>query len=109
MKPVVSLTASAVEHVELILAANPSKLLRLGVNNRGCSGHSYTFELINESDQHPLDTVIHDGVVVCNRSLLKLIGSTLNWQETQFGAHFEYTNPAVTHTCGCGTSVGFAS
>ena len=109
MKSVVQLTHSAQQQIEQILADNPNKLLRLGVNSKGCSGHSYTFDLIEDHELHPLDSVIHTGVVVCNRSMLRLIGSTLNWQVTKFGAHFEYNNPAVTHTCGCGTSVGFAS
>jgi iron-sulfur cluster assembly protein len=82
----------------------------LGVNNKGCSGHSYTFDLVQPQQIKKFDEVIKIediSVVVEASSLLKLIGSTLDWQTDRFGSKFVWHNPMVKNTCGCGESVGF--
>lgn len=110
MKSPVALTPSAVERISAILEANQGKVLRLGVNNKGCSGHSYTFDLIEDTQVKKFDEIIQLGehkVAVDAGSLLKLIGSTLDWQTDKFGSKFVWHNPLVVNTCGCGESVAF--
>jgi len=110
MNNVIEITAAAQDQISTILQAHPGQVLVLGVNNKGCSGHSYTFDLQPDDQLHALDTQLTVGpykVAVQYHSLLKLIGSTLDYQVDQFGARFVWHNPAVKNTCGCGTSVGF--
>jgi iron-sulfur cluster assembly 1 len=110
MTPLVILTASAKTQIINTLDQHPNQWLKLGVNNRGCSGHSYTFELIPAHSQKKFDELISVGshvIVIDASSVLRLIGSTLDWQTDRFGSKFIWHNPSVKNTCGCGESVGF--
>lgn len=110
MPPVIEITASAQAHIEQILSSHKGQALQLGLNSKGCSGNSYTFDLIDQNLIKKFDEVINlDGasVVIPAVHVLKLLGSTLDWQEDKFGAKFVWTNPLVKNTCGCGESVGF--
>lgn len=110
MSHVIEITASAQAHIKQILSSHENQALCLGLNNKGCSGNSYTFDLVDVNLIKKFDEVIHlDGfsVVIPAAHVLKLLGSTLDWQEDQFGAKFVWTNPLVKNTCGCGESVGF--
>lgn len=110
MNHVVTITPAAAQQLILLYAQNPGQLLKLGVNNKGCSGHSYTFDWIepdqvNKHDEHV--QVEHITVIVDVKSMLKLMGSTLDYEQTVFHEKFVWHNPMVQHTCGCGESVGF--
>lgn len=110
MKPVVEITSSAHDRITEISMQNPGLMLKLGVNNKGCSGHSYTFDLIKADDINQFDekiTLDHITVVIDGASMFKLLGSKLDWQTDRFGSRFQWSNPQVKHTCGCGESVGF--
>jgi iron-sulfur cluster assembly 1 len=110
MKPIVEITNSAQHRINDILTNNPNKILKLGVNNRGCSGHSYTFDLINADDVKSFDekvTIDQITVIIDGASIFKLLGSQLDWQVDRFGSKFVWSNPLVKNTCGCGESVGF--
>lgn len=110
MKTLVTISDSAAERIASILDQHPSKILRLGVNNKGCSGNSYTFDLIDAEQVKKFDEIVPIGqhkVAVDGGSLLKLIGSTLDWHTDKFGSKFVWHNPLVTNTCGCGESVAF--
>lgn len=110
-KQVIEITESAQQAIKCILNNRPDQALRLGINNKGCSGHSYTYEVIDRSSIARFDELIDlepsVTVVIAAESLLKLIGSTLDWQKNLFEAQFQWHNPQVKNTCGCGISVGF--
>lgn len=110
MKEIIHITPAAQSQIVNILQNHSGHVLQLGVNNKGCSGHSYTFELIKPDQIQPLDEVLDicgHKVVIPSLSVLKLIGSTLDHESHQFGTRFVWHNPAVKNTCGCGESVGF--
>lgn len=110
MKWPICITHSAQDRIREILQQHPENYLMVGVNNKGCSGHSYTFDLVQPSQIKKFDEVIKIddiSVVVEASSLLKLIGSTLDWHSDRFGSKFVWHNPMVKNTCGCGESVGF--
>ena len=110
MSQVIEITAAAQTQIKQILSSHEGQVLLLGVNNKGCSGNSYTFDLIDPSLVKKFDEVINlddSQVVISAAHVLKLLGSTLDWQEDRFGAKFVWNNPLVKNTCGCGESVGF--
>jgi iron-sulfur cluster assembly protein len=79
--------------------------LRVGVAGGGCSGLQYEMDFddrINEKDNvYNLDTI---KVVIDNRSLLYIAGTTLDYKGGLNGKGFEWVNPNATRTCGCGES-----
>jgi iron-sulfur cluster assembly protein len=110
MKQVITITPSAQTQIVSILEAHEHHVLMLGVNNKGCSGHSYTFDLLLPDQIKPADEVINicgHKVVIPVASVLKLLGSTLDHHTDLMGSRFVWHNPAVKNTCGCGESVGF--
>ena len=110
MKDIIHITPAAQTQIINILQNHAGHVLELGVNNKGCSGHSYTFELITSDQIKSMDEVIvicGHKVIVNAQSVFKLIGSTLDHETNKWGSRFVWHNPAVKNTCGCGESVGF--
>jgi iron-sulfur cluster assembly protein len=89
----------------------PGTSLRLGIRGGGCSGFSYVIEFF-DGQPHARDTVYDVTtstgksvrVLVDNKSLLYLNGSTLEWEKTLMRQGFKFVNPNETASCGCGTS-----
>lgn len=109
-KQAIQLTNPAQDHIIEILSQSNSQCFLLGINNKGCSGNSYTFDLIDTQTINKFDEVIDlNGykVVISASSLLNLLGSTLDYQKDIFGGQFVWQNPHVINKCGCGTSVEF--
>jgi len=107
MRSAVDITESAKAHIAAILANNPGKHLRVSINNRGCSGHKYEYQLRDWDDRAKFDeTVDWPGgrLVIDGTSLLGLIGSELDLQTTQFESQLVWHNPMAVNACGCGES-----
>lgn len=79
--------------------------VRVGVKGGGCSGLMY--DLAFDEVLQPNDQVIEDhGVklVVDKKSVLYLIGTTLDFSDGLNGKGFQFVNPNASRTCGCGES-----
>ncbi len=110
MKTVISVTDAACAHIHQLYVNNPHQLLKLGVNNKGCSGHSYTYDWIAPDQVQKSDEQVSVGdhhIILDGKSVFKLLGSTLDYHTDMFGSKFVWHNPAVKNTCGCGESVAF--
>ncbi len=109
MNPI-SLTATAVERVKSYLAEQPdSPGLRLGVRKTGCSGWAYIIDLAKTVDAD--DQVFEqDGirVIIHPDSLSFLKGMEVDFTKQGFNHKFEFRNPNVADTCGCGESFSVA-
>lgn len=107
MVSVITVTKPADEHVSRILESNPGMVLMVGYDNKGCSGHKYTFDLISESQIGHADDVVKltsGAIVVPARFLMGLLGSTLDLVGDQFDKRLEWHNPLAINKCGCGDS-----
>lgn len=79
--------------------------IRVGVTSGGCSGLSYKMEIVN--DQVEGDKVFEDKgvkILVDKKSLLYLLGTTLEYSGGLNGKGFAFNNPNASRTCGCGES-----
>ena len=85
---------------------NPLKdYIRVGVKSGGCSGLSY--ELKFDNSLQPEDKLFEDNqikILVDKKSLLYLIGTTLEYSGGLNGKGFVFNNPNAKRTCGCGES-----
>ena len=82
-----------------------SAFLRVGVKSGGCSGLSYDMKFVAEAQDG--DQLFEDQgvrVLVEKKSLLYLIGTTLEYSGGLNGKGFAFSNPNATRTCGCGES-----
>ncbi|MEK9603701.1 MAG: iron-sulfur cluster assembly accessory protein [Flavobacteriaceae bacterium] len=79
--------------------------VRVGVKSGGCSGLSYDLSFDNtKSDQDRLFEDNQVKILVDKKSLLYLLGTTLEYSGGLNGKGFVFNNPNAERTCGCGES-----
>jgi iron-sulfur cluster assembly protein len=105
------LTEAAGKAIREIMAQqkdmDPSKVyLRVGVKGGGCSGFTYTLDLVEEEPGGNDETMEHQGIriLVDAKSLLYLSGTVIDYKDEMMGSGFVFGNPNATSTCGCGSS-----
>lgn len=85
---------------------NPARdFVRVGVKSGGCSGLSY--DLSFDRSQTDEDRLFEDNqvkILVDKKSLLYLLGTTLEYSGGLNGKGFVFNNPNAERTCGCGES-----
>ncbi|NOY67508.1 MAG: iron-sulfur cluster assembly protein IscA [Gammaproteobacteria bacterium] len=102
----ITLTESAAERVKNFLENRGKGLgLRLGVRTSGCSGMAYVLEFIDEMDEG--DQVFEDHgikIIIDPKSMVYLDGTELDFKRDGLNEGFEFNNPNVKDSCGCGES-----
>jgi iron-sulfur cluster assembly protein len=79
--------------------------IRVSVKGGGCSGLMY--DLSFDAQPGAGDHVFEDRgvkVFVDKKSLLYLVGTTLDFSDGLNGKGFQFINPNASRTCGCGES-----
>ncbi len=79
--------------------------LRVAVKGGGCSGLMYDLHFDGEITDK--DEVFEDKgikILVDKKSLLYLLGTTLDYSDGLNGKGFQFINPNASRTCGCGES-----
>ena len=79
--------------------------IRVAVKGGGCSGLMYDLEFddkISDSDDIFEDKGVK--IIVDKKSLLYLLGTTLDFTDGLNGKGFQFINPNASRTCGCGES-----
>ena len=103
----ITLTSSAVNQVQKVISEQAQAFagVRVAVVGGGCSGFQYTMSLERQGRDSD-DIVDIDGfkVFVDAQSMLYLDGTEIDYVETTQAAGFEFKNPNVSGSCGCGES-----
>ncbi|MFY0606156.1 MAG: iron-sulfur cluster assembly accessory protein [Cyclobacteriaceae bacterium] len=79
--------------------------IRVAVKGGGCSGLMY--DLLFDQQLTDSDEVFEDKgvkVIVDKKSMLYLLGTTLDFSDGLNGKGFQFINPNASRTCGCGES-----
>jgi iron-sulfur cluster assembly protein len=81
-------------------------MLRVGVVGGGCSGLSYSLNIATDFDENKDTTIEQHGVtvVVDRKSALFLDGTSVDYYEDLDKRGFQFLNPQVKRSCGCGNS-----
>jgi iron-sulfur cluster assembly protein len=98
-KAPITMTPKAVEQLRLLFEQPESKLIRVGVKNRGCSGLAYHLEYVDKAGAFD-ETVEQDGVKVLidSKALFSIIGSEMDWLEDKLSARFIFKNPNISRS-----------
>ena len=102
----ITITKKAYDKINIILKENEKNSLLFYVKSGGCNGFNYKLEPVSEQP-HKLDEVVKYKdfhIVVCHKSILHILGTTIDWTEDIMGQGFKFDNPMATSMCGCGTS-----
>ena len=79
--------------------------VRVGVKSGGCSGLSYILDFEDKASES--DKIVQSNgvnLLIDKKSLLYLIGTTLEYSSGLNGKGFHWTNPNAQRSCGCGES-----
>ena len=104
----IKVSSSAKEKVAVLMKEegfDPKCFCACRVKSGGCSGLSY--ELSFDANQQETDQLFEDNqvkIVVDKKSLLYLVGTTLEYSGGLNGKGFVFNNPNANRTCGCGES-----
>ena len=84
-----------------------TSFLRISIKEGGCSGFSYKLDFDSETDKKDkIFDVKGIKIVVDAKSLLYLMGMTLDFDGGLNGKGFVFSNPNAKKSCGCGFSFG---
>ena len=79
--------------------------VRVGVKSGGCSGLSYILDFEDKASES--DKIVESNgvnLLIDKKSLLYLVGTTLEYTSGLNGKGFHWTNPNAQRSCGCGES-----
>jgi len=103
----ISITDAAAERIKTLVENGDGEVqaLRIGVNQKGCSGMAYKLEYANEP-QAMEDVVEQRGVkiFVDPTAVLFLFGTEIDYAEGKLESGFVFKNPNEKGRCGCGES-----
>lgn len=107
MNNIIEITESAIAKAkQLMLESNldDSYFVRVSVKGGGCSGLMYELYFDNQINEGDSITESEIKVVCDKRSVLYLMGTTLDYSDGLNGKGFVFNNPQASRTCGCGES-----
>ena len=104
---IITITDRAAGHMKTLLEkrGQPSKGLRFGTEDKGCSGLGYVVDFVDEPN--PEDEVVEAKgvrIYIQRASLINILGSEIDYEEGGFSSGFVFINPNEKSRCGCGES-----
>ena len=103
----ITITDSAKQRLLTLLENEETNksFVRVGVESGGCSGLSYKLSFDNVKNED--DELIEDNeikLIINKKSVLYLVGTSLEFSDGLNGKGFVFNNPNANRTCGCGES-----
>lgn len=102
----VSLTESAANQIKKQLEKRGKGIgLKLGIKKSGCSGYAYALDYADELAENE---VVFENfgvkIIVQEADLPVVDGIEVDYRREGINAAFQFNNPNVKATCGCGES-----
>lgn len=106
-KDIINITEGALSHVKKLLdnRGKPSYGLRIGVKSGGCSGLTYEVSYADEKGKYD-EELQKDGIkiLIDPKAIMYILGTEMDYAETDFKSGFVFNNPNEKGKCGCGKS-----
>ena len=104
MKSLITISKLASEKLVYIMNKNNTNKVLFYIEGGGCNGMKYSIKPIKCADKLEDKIKLQDGyyIHICNKSLIYIIGTHIDWKDDFMGSGLEFTNPNAQSTCGCG-------
>ena len=102
---IVRVSARAATRFSKLLETHNKESILFSCQSGGCHGFEYNIKPVKQPEDAELQ-VLDNGVhlYTCNKSMLYLLGTEIDWADDIMGARFVFTNPSAGATCGCGAT-----
>ena len=105
----ITLTENAANRIkEMLINKEDAVGIRISVKRRGCNGYSYIMNYANKGDAQLAkdDKVETHGikVFVDPKAVFYIVGTQMDFEETELASEFTFKNPNSKGECGCGES-----
>ena len=100
----IKLTPAAEKHLNILLASDNKKTLRLWVSKGGCAGMEYQMKVTEPISSDTTIQINDVQISIDTESIKFLEGSTLDYNDDLNDSGLKINNPNATRSCGCGTS-----
>lgn len=107
LPPPLTFTPAALERLREIAACAGGRRLRVDVQSRGCSGHSYDLSYVDAPQPGDLLVPVEEvgiEVLLARRAEMFLLGSEVDYERSALREGFAFRNPNEKGRCGCGES-----
>ncbi|CAO5674123.1 MAG: Iron-binding protein IscA [Holosporales bacterium] len=97
----------AVNRIKELLSKREKKAygIRVSLKTKGCSGLSYSIEYVDEKSPGDEELIVDDiHILIDPKAVLYIIGTEMDYQESDVKAGFTFLNPNEKGRCGCGKS-----
>lgn len=101
-----TITANAKKYLERKIQENFGQYIFLTLKPSGCAGFEYDWKY-TKAYSTPSQHLIDGLLVVDDKVLEKIYGSTIDYTEELIGSSLKVINPNVQDACGCGVSFTF--
>lgn len=107
----IKVTARAAERIKEMLSDKQDQEIlgvRISVKKRGCNGYSYQMNYAKSEDLDKKNNEIVDAhgirIFVDTKAIFFIVGTTMDYSETDIASEFTFINPNAKGECGCGES-----
>jgi iron-sulfur cluster assembly protein len=103
----ITITETGAKRVKEFIQARRDDVfgIRVGITTTGCSGYAYMLEFVNTTNSDDQVFESNDiSIVVDTKSLTYIDGTELDYTKEGLNEGFQFNNPNVSATCGCGES-----
>ena len=106
-KEIITFTKTAKDRIKEIITKAKKKCvgIRIGIDNSGCSGHSYKIDYVeNKIDGDEVISVDNIKVFIDASATMYILGSKIDYIDNGMESGFVFNNPNEKERCGCGES-----
>ena len=108
MNDIINITERAKKQIIKISQKAPKNTrgILLGIDNSGCSGHSYKLDFLLNSDTNNYESIQIENlkIYIDPKATMFLIGTKMDFETDKLSSRFTFTNPNSKNVCGCGES-----
>ncbi len=104
---IITITENATEHLVALMGNAPggSKGLVMGVKAQGCSGMKYYIDYATEKTEATDIVKVGDvDLYIDPVSVMYVLGTQIDYKESDLERGFVFNNPNESSRCGCGES-----